>query len=418
MPELMMHTPLVLCRPVMRARRGRLPALPRLGVAIVATLAALLATRAIGRVVPSPTFLPFVAAVAVAARHGGRVAGVLASGLSVVAIDYVFLPPVGTVALAHPVQLVHTAVFLVVALVVGETTEALRGARREAEQRADELTRRNEELAATNAALGEQMEEVQALTEELQEANDSLLESRDEAEAAARAREEVLAVVAHDLRNPLHVVGMTAHLLQEIEPPPEQRARLVGVIGRAAAQMNRLVDDLLDAVRIETGRLSLEPAVTSARALLAQVEEAFHAAATERQVRLEIEPPPEELYLRADPGRVLQVLGNLVGNALKFTTPAGRVLVRAEWAEERVVFAVTDTGPGIPPEDLARLFDRFWQKRRADRRGVGLGLTIAKGIVDAHGGRIWAESRVGEGSTFAFALPADAGAGSRDALPA
>jgi signal transduction histidine kinase len=415
MPELTMHTPLAVCRPGMHTRRGHLPLLPPLGVAIVATLGALLTARALEAVVPSPTFLPFVAAVAVAARYRGRAAGILSCVLSVVAIDYVFIRPAGGAAFGRPAQLVHTAVFLLVALIVGETTEALRAARREAEGRAAELTRRNEELAAMNVELEAQMEEVRALTEELQSANDSLLESRDDAEAAARAREEVLAVVAHDLRNPLQTVGMTAHLLLEIELPPEQRARLVGAMARAVTQMNRLVDDLLDAVRIESGQLSLEPALTSARALLEQVEETFRAAAAERRVRLEFESPPAGLSVRADAGRVLQVLGNLVGNALKFSAPAGRVLVRAAPAEGewRVVFEVKDTGPGIAPEDLARLFDRFWQKRRADRRGVGLGLTIAKGIVEAHGGRIWAESRVGQGSTFAFALPADV----RAALP-
>jgi signal transduction histidine kinase len=418
MSEHMMYTPLALCPPAARARIGL--ALRQLGAAALAAGAALAIARTLELVVPSPTFLPFVAAVALAARYGGRSAGIVACVLSVAVIEYAFLPRGGGGVVAHPVQLVHTAVFLLVALIVGETTEALRAARREAERRADELARRSEELEGMNVELEQQMEEVQALSDELQETNDRLVVARDEAEAAARAREEVLSVVAHDLRNPLNLVGMTAQLLVDLDPSAEQRAQFAGVMSRAVGQMNRLVEDLLDAVRIDAGGLAVEPAVTTARALLWQAEETFRPVAGERRVSLEVELPADEVRVRADTGRVLQVLGNLIGNALKFSGPAGRVRVRAERAAERVVFAVADTGPGIPPEDLARLFDRFWQKRRADRRGVGLGLAIAKGIVEAHGGRIWAESRVGEGSTFLFALPAEtvAGGGPLDALTA
>jgi signal transduction histidine kinase len=107
---------------------------------------------------------------------------------------------------------------------------------------------------------------------------------------------------------------------------------------------------------------------------------------------------------------VLQVIGNLLGNALKFTPQGGRVSLTATrrpmQGDGAVVFAVADTGPGIPPDALGKLFDRFWQARGSDRSGVGLGLTISKGIVEAHGGRIWCESTVGRGSTFYFTLPA------------
>jgi signal transduction histidine kinase len=109
--------------------------------------------------------------------------------------------------------------------------------------------------------------------------------------------------------------------------------------------------------------------------------------------------------VRADPARVSQIVGNLVGNAIKFTPEMGSVKLRATPVDKNVVFEVVDDGPGIPPDNMSHLFDNFWQARTNDRRGVGLGLAIAKGLVEAHGGKIWVESKVDHGSTFSFSLP-------------
>jgi signal transduction histidine kinase len=247
---------------------------------------------------------------------------------------------------------------------------------------------------------------VQVLSEHLHETNLSLAMARDEAEAATRAREHVLAVVAHDLRNPLHLVTMTTQLLLEIECSAERREELLAVINRAAKHMNRLIQDLLDVVRLDTGHLALDVRPIPASAILAQTMEAFHFAALQKQVSLLVGDAPADAYAHADGERVVQAMGNLVGNALKFVEPGGSVRLQSVKKGMDVQFSVADSGPGIAPDQLEQLFEQFWQGHHNDRRGVGLGLTIARGIVEAHGGRIWAESHLGEGSTFYFTLPA------------
>ena len=140
-------------------------------------------------------------------------------------------------------------------------------------------------------------------------------------------------------------------------------------------------------------------------ALIAQTAEMFQTAASEKGIALRVEEPPADLAVRGDSERIMQVMSNLVGNALKFVPRGGSVAIKSEQRGAEAVFAVADSGPGVAAEDLDRLFDKFWQRRRSDTRGVGLGLAIARGIVEAHGGRIWAESRPGSGSTFYFTLP-------------
>lgn len=229
--------------------------------------------------------------------------------------------------------------------------------------------------------------------------------ARQTAEAAARAREDVLAVVAHDLRNPLNLVTMTTQLITDVDPPAENRRRLLDVMQRAAGRMNRLIGDLLDVARMDAGRFTLVTRNVPVRAILDSTLEMFEHAASDKGVSLSAELGQQDLYAHADPERVVQVLGNLVGNALKFVERGGSVRIRCQPRDTDVMFVVRDSGPGISPAQLERLFDRFWQARRDDRRGVGLGLTIARGIVEAHGGTIWVESSPGAGSTFMFTLP-------------
>jgi signal transduction histidine kinase len=215
----------------------------------------------------------------------------------------------------------------------------------------------------------------------------------------------VLAIVAHDLRNPLNLIGSSSQLLTELEPAPEQRRRLHGVLQRAVRQMNRLIGDLLDATRLQAGRLTLDLSEVDVGGIVREAEEMFVHAAAEQRIHLKAAAPGHECRVRADSGRVLQALGNLIGNALKFTGAGGTVTFTADCTRDEVVFRVVDTGPGIAEDQQARLFDSFWQARNGDRRGVGLGLAITKGIVDAHGGRIWVDSAPGAGSTFSFAIP-------------
>lgn len=221
----------------------------------------------------------------------------------------------------------------------------------------------------------------------------------------SRAREEVLAVVAHDLRNPLNLVASSAQLLTEPGLDQARRDSIYGIASRAVRRMNRMVGDLLNVVRMESGTLSLELKPTDASRMIAETAQAAGATAAERGITIVVETPSEPLTVTVDEERVPQLLDNLVGNALKFTPHGGRVVIAAAVEADAVRLSVSDTGPGISPEHVARLFDRFWQARGADRRGIGLGLTIAKGIAEAHGGRLSVESSLGNGTVFCFSLP-------------
>jgi signal transduction histidine kinase len=230
---------------------------------------------------------------------------------------------------------------------------------------------------------------------------------REAAEQLAHAREEVLGVVAHDLRNPLSAILGAASLLEDADREPGQAREVLGLIRRAVDRMNRLIGDLLDVTRLEAGRMVLEQEPVSVRELLSQAAESWDATSAENGLTLDVGPAPETLGVFADKNRILQVLDNLLSNAVKFSEPGGRIEVRADRSEasDQVTFTVSDTGAGIPSEVQKELFDRFWQAKPTDRRGIGLGLAICKGIVEAHGGRIWCDSEVGRGTRFTFTLP-------------
>jgi signal transduction histidine kinase len=234
---------------------------------------------------------------------------------------------------------------------------------------------------------------------------DAERERRRDAEVLARAREDVLGVVAHDLRNPLNQIIMTTQLLVGQDFPVARRRELLEAATRSGFQMSRLINDLLDTVRLQAGRLTLDLEDVPVNTILQQADDTLGPIAEDRHIHLETALPNEDIIVSADPVRVSQLLGNLVGNALKFTPEHGSVKLQVVRAGEEIVFKVTDTGPGIPSADIEHLFDKFWQARRNDHRGVGLGLAIAKSIVEAHGGRISVQSTVGVGSTFSFTLP-------------
>lgn len=533
--------------PVPRTIRDR-PFLSRYGAAVALTLLAWGIAVVLGNGLSVRTHLPFAAAVAVATWYGGAGAGLLSATLSVLAIDFSFLPPIGSIELTHFEELVDSLVFLVVASTIGGTTGALRHARALAERRAEDigvahaaaerlamqaqrllevttalaeassvdevanviLTKGVQALEATRAFVmlvdgehverlgatgyGDEMRERTRLTsptddgpvaeairtrspiwlstvEEFRERYPRVFERvgtvsdrqahvvvplhygnevvgalgmsfaepsaagaadraftmllaqaaapalqrargydaerarRRDAELTARAREQVLGVVAHDLRNPLHLVMATTEMLGEPTLAPERRRELLGMTMRATSQMRRLVSDLLDAVRIQTGRLTLDLETVTIGTIIDQADEMARPGAAERGVTLESSASDRDTPLRVDRARIQQVLGNLLGNAIKFTKPGGRVVLEASVESGAAVLRVRDTGVGIPPERLPLIFDQFWQGDAKDRRGVGLGLAIAKALVQAHGGSIAVESRVGEGSTFSFTVP-------------
>jgi PAS domain S-box-containing protein len=224
-------------------------------------------------------------------------------------------------------------------------------------------------------------------------------------EASVRARDEVLAIVAHDLRSPLHTISMAADLLGQSELPEEKRAHQAKIVRRAVKSAEQLIRDLLDVARIETGQLVMEPEPVDVRSLVSEACEAFQLPASEKAVALGCDVPENVPPVLGDRERILQALANLLGNALKFTPRQGQVTIRARQCPEGIDFSVQDTGPGIASDALPHVFDRFWRARSADRKGLGLGLAIVKGIVTAHHGRVWAESEPGKGSTFHCTIP-------------
>jgi PAS domain S-box-containing protein len=226
---------------------------------------------------------------------------------------------------------------------------------------------------------------------------------------AVAVRDEVVAIVSHDLRNPLSVVKMCASTLS-VEPLPDAATvtDLARTMHQSAEWMHTIIQDLLDVAHLESGRLTLRHERVSTADVIEKVVELHAPLAEERDLVLTSDVPPDVPSISMDTARIRQVLANLIGNALKFTEPGGSITVTAGVTDDskRMVVSVSDTGRGISADDLPRLFDRFWQASRGDlKRGTGLGLAIAKGIVEAHNGRIWVESVEGKGATFSFSLP-------------
>jgi PAS domain S-box-containing protein len=231
------------------------------------------------------------------------------------------------------------------------------------------------------------------------------MQALETANAAKRLRDDMIAVVAHDLRNPVHTIALAAATLASDRLADAQRPRLLSIIRQTALNMGRLLDDLLDMSRMDSGTFALSRSRVQAKSLLAATLEQFEGRANERGIALDVDLDCD-LEILGDHDRLAQVLSNLIGNALKFTPSGGRVEVRCDASEEGVVFCVRDTGPGIAAAHLPHLFERFWKANAASAGGAGLGLAIARGIVEAHGGRIWAESKPGAGTTFRLTVPA------------
>jgi signal transduction histidine kinase len=223
---------------------------------------------------------------------------------------------------------------------------------------------------------------------------------------ATQLRDQVLGVVAHDLRNPLSAILLQVGALRRQGSEPERRSpKPRVVIHDAATRMNRLIQDLLDVARMESGQLTIRPARLSARELIVGAVEVQRPLASLSSLELRVDVDRDLPEVWGDRDRLLQVIENLIGNAIKFTEAGGRITAGAASRAHDVLFWVADTGSGIASENLPRLFDRFWQATKAGRQGAGLGLPITKGIVEAHGGRIWVDSAPGRGSTFSFTIP-------------
>jgi signal transduction histidine kinase len=233
----------------------------------------------------------------------------------------------------------------------------------------------------------------------------ALRQRAEDAEHAARTRDEVLAMVSHDLRNPLNLVLTSAVMMLESGGTLQERERAqLQMIHRASDQMHRLIQDLLDLSSIESGRFSVQLESQPVAQLIREACDLLEHTADNRQIRLRTEMKESLPDVLADRHRVLQLLGNLIGNALKFTPAGGTVTVRARRDGDDVMLEVEDDGPGIDSPDLAHVFDRFWRGEQHSGEGAGLGLAIAHGIAASHGSELKVESQPGRGSTFSFAL--------------
>lgn len=222
-----------------------------------------------------------------------------------------------------------------------------------------------------------------------------------------RARDDMIGIVSHDLRNPVSAVRMLTGVMldRNTEPslPPEMVA-YTALIRQAAEQMDALIRDLLDVTRVEAGRLRVEAVAQNTEELLSDALRTLAPVAEDKAIALRVIVPDDLPPVLADRERIGQALSNLVGNAVKFSLSGSQIVVRVRALDDEILFSVTDKGQGMTGEQLTHAFDRFWQSNRTDRQGAGLGLAITKGIVNAHGGRIWAESAPGAGSSFHFTL--------------
>jgi PAS domain S-box-containing protein len=234
---------------------------------------------------------------------------------------------------------------------------------------------------------------------------------RKEAEAAVKARDEVLSVVSHDLRNPVSTVAMSASLLldTDIQLTAEQRHAQLDIIKRSAHRMNRLIQDLLDVARIEGNRLRISCRCENPSALALEVLESFRIIAGTKGIAIDADIAKDLRRVHVDRDRVIQLLSNYMNNALKFAgsrKEGGRVTLRLRATEGGgVIYSVTDNGPGIPQEELPKVFERFWQSKRTAHMGTGLGLAVAQGIARAHRGSVRVESTPDEATTFYFEVP-------------
>jgi signal transduction histidine kinase len=339
------------------------------GLAVVA----LGLTRVIWPVI-EPTLSPlFLAAVVVSAWYGGLGPGMFATAVAAIGKTYFFALPARSLWIEDSVVVIHLAVFVAIACLISSLTGALRRARDE------------------NAALIAQ--------ERL---------ARAEAENANRAKDVFLATVSHDLRTPLQAVSSWLAVLRRRVSGGDVVGALDG-IERSVAAQNRLIEDLLDVSRIATGTMQLDLAKMALPPVIETAAARAQAARPGHDVVLTLDLDPAAGPILGDAARLEQVVSNLVSNALKFTTAPGRVEVSLRRAGDHVRLVVTDTGCGIPAETLSRVFEEFFQDRRATATaggGLGLGLAIVRRIVELHGGTVQARSDgPGRGSTFVVELP-------------
>lgn len=278
------------------------------------------------------------------------------------------------------------------------------------ERRLEDRVLQEEREDADEIVRIERVEGAALLATERDETDKDLSHERARSDVAVSTRDEFLGIVSHDLRNLLSAVMGFAGLIAKAESGEmeHQAAQVLSHarrIQRSGTRMNRLVGDLVDVASIEAGALAVAPQLGDPKQVVAEAVETFQAQASASGISLLAELAPPSAIAELDHARILQVLANLIGNAIKFTPSGGSVVVSLDRTEQELRFGVRDTGRGISSDQLESIFERFQQVDKNDGRGVGLGLYISKCIVQGHAGHIWAESRLGAGSTFWFTLP-------------
>ena len=280
---------------------------------------------------------------------------------------------------------------------------------------AEDATLSSERAAADTTLRREREARAHMLTRLLPRERDAtdqyLLTERARSDDALATRDDFLGMVSHDLRDLLNGIMVSSQFLAEKLENHSDRDRLLMEtkrIDRYGARMNRLIGDLVDVASIDAGKLAIQAVQGDVAALLMEAIEALQLTATARGVSLTTRDVPQPWLADFDHDRMLQVLANLIANSIKFTPQGGRIRVHCERVGEWLEFCVDDSGEGIPAALLEAVFERFWQVGKNDRRGLGLGLYISRCIVEAHGGKIWAESTPGQGTRMYFTLPVSA----------
>jgi len=370
--------------------RGRLAGLVA-GLGLVAVLTAVLLPFRSDISRASPALL-FVVPVVVAGVLGRRLAALVTGLVAALVYSYAFVPPYDHLSIAHPEDTVALVVFMLVALVVGTLVATEAGRRQAAEERAEEVRRlydRNTQLVIERERLREEATRV-ALMEHLDQQRSALLRS-----------------VSHDLRTPLATIRAVASDLRDgTDYPPETRDRLLDLVGDEAERLNRLVENLLSLSRIETGELQPDRQAVVLEELVAerirQLERLF------REVVVEVDLPPGLELVDADYVQLDQVITNLLENAARHAPPGSTVRVAARPVDGMMEVTVTDEGDGVPADERDHIFEPF--RRSQGSTSSGVGLTICKAIVTAHGGSIGVdEGTGGHGARFHFTVPLHTG---------
>lgn len=291
----------------------------------------------------------------------------------------------------------------------GQLVDSLLNQERERVDEVHTVERVEGDRARTQEQFQKQMIAEVLLENERKETDLNLLDERVHADLDLITRDQFLTIVSHDLKNSIIAISLVARGIQSgLSKNPVDTVGLLknlGIIEEATAGMDRMISDLLDVERMAHDKLQLRPERVDLLVLLQECVGQFAPVVSDKSFSMTIDTSPGPIFADLDHDRMLQVLSNLIGNSLKFTPNGGTIGLSARKQETYVEISVTDNGPGIPEQVQAQIFERFSQLKLNDRRGIGLGLFIAKWIVEAHKGRIWVTSDPGKGSTFSFTLP-------------